>query len=81
MILMAGEGGRDTVARLSANRVRRFTLRSIVYLGETLSRIDARRHVHYTISGTLQLCRKLVLSSEWKINRRGAAIVSRKIPE
>lgn len=47
MILMTGEGGRDTAARLSANRVRRFSLRSMVYLGETLSRIDAETRALY----------------------------------
>lgn len=48
---MAGEGGRDTAARLSPNRVRRFSLRSIlyslVYPGETLSRIDAETRALY----------------------------------
>lgn len=42
-----GEGGRDAAARLSANRVRRFSLRSIIYLGETLSRIDAETRALY----------------------------------
>jgi len=44
---MAGEGGRDTAPRLSANRARRFSLRSTVYLGETLSRIDAETRALY----------------------------------
>lgn len=48
MILMAeAKAGGTPAARLSANRVRRFSLRFIIYLGETLSRIDAETRALY----------------------------------